>query len=56
MTNTTTAQQHKLVAQLAVEAVINDPMAYDHDTVETVKAVARSAGVAKFYLDQLEEL
>lgn len=43
----------KLVTQVAVEAVVNSPSAYDRDTIEAVREAGREAGVSSLYLDML---
>lgn len=44
----------QIAAQVAVEAVANDPMAYDVDTIDAVRQNGRRNGVSDFYLDMLE--
>lgn len=43
----------KIAAQVAVEAVANDPEAYDAVTREAVLRNGEEQGVAAFYLDML---
>lgn len=43
----------KLTAQVAVEAIIGEPSAYDRLVVLQVWEDALGAGVSRFYLDQL---
>lgn len=44
---------HKLTAQVAVEAIITDPGAYDRLVVLQVHEDAQQAGVSTFYLDAM---
>jgi len=46
----------KVTAQVAVEAIVNDPTAYDRETVEVVRADAIALGVSSFYVDMLPEV
>lgn len=39
------------VAQVALESVINDPQAYDANTIIAVYEVAVSAGVSEMYVE-----
>lgn len=43
----------KITAQVAVEAIVANPAAFDRDTVEAVRRTATEVGVAAFYLDML---
>lgn len=51
----TTKERRRIVAQVAVEAIVNDPMAYDVDTTDVVRAEARATGVSSFYIDMLPD-
>lgn len=44
---------NKIVAQVAVEAIANDPYSYDAETIVAVRAAGVDAGVAQLYLDML---
>lgn len=45
----------RTAAQVAVEAVINDPAAYDEDTKRAVLAFGIAMDVSEFYLNFLRD-
>lgn len=47
---------NKTTVQVAVEACINTPQAYDRETMRTVLRSGISAGISPFYTDQLREI
>ena len=51
MTNNNT-----ITAQVACEAIINNPTAYEYRTVLAVLHAARDAGVASLYIGGVEEV
>lgn len=48
-------QDRKMVAQIAVEAIVDNPVAYDRATMVMAMRVAQEAGVAEFYLEFLDK-
>ena len=46
----------QVTAQVATEAIINDPDDYELDTMVSVLAHARAVGVAQLYVDQLHDV
>lgn len=42
-----------ITAQVAVEAVINDPTGYDAETIEAVRKEGEEVGVADFYMTMI---
>lgn len=47
------ARTRRIAAQVAVEAIADNPDGYDAATIDAVRAVARDAGVAALYVDML---
>ena len=47
---------HLIVAQVALESVINDPQAFAATTIIAVYEVARSAGVHESYLEMAQDI
>ena len=46
----------KVTAQVAVEAIVNEPSGYDTSTMSLVLAHAVGVGVSEFYTDMLREI
>ena len=46
----------KIAAQVAVEAIVNMPDAYEPATIAAVRAIAIRHGVASLYVDMLPEV
>lgn len=53
---TPTRTPAQITAQVAVEAIVDDPNAYAPETVHAVLAEALAAGVSPFYTDMLAEV
>lgn len=51
--STTGGEARKVAAQVAVEAIANDPSGYDEATKRDVLSNGADAGVAAFYLDMI---
>lgn len=51
-----TTHETRKVAQIAVEAIVNDPTAYDADTIALVRKVGTELGVSRLYMDMLPTL
>jgi hypothetical protein len=49
----TVAINAQIAAQVAIEAVVNDPDAYNLVTIEAVKANAIANNVSDFYLEMI---
>lgn len=45
----------RITAQVAVEAIVNDPTGYETETMRVVLTDAETYGVAKLYVDMLRD-